>query len=108
MRLIIFGLVLLLSATALRADDWPQFLGPRRDGVSAETGIKAWGQNGPSVVWSRDVGPGYAGAVIADERLILFHRVGDEEVVECLRADTGKPFWKASYSTDFQDDFGKG
>jgi outer membrane protein assembly factor BamB len=108
MRSLILALVFSCSLAALRADDWPQFLGPRRDGVSSETGIKAWGPGGPKVVWSRDVGPGYAGPVIAGERLIVFHRVGDDEVVECLRADTGKPVWKATYPTEFQDDFGKG
>jgi outer membrane protein assembly factor BamB len=95
-------------ASAARAADWPQFLGPKRDGVSSESGIKAWGRDGPKEIWSRDVGPGYAGAVVAGERVILFHRVGDEEVVECLRADSGKPLWKAGYPTAFEDDFGKG
>jgi outer membrane protein assembly factor BamB len=97
-----------ISVSILRADDWPQFLGSHRDGISAEIGIKAWGASGPKEIWSREVGPGYAGPVIAGERLILFHRVGDEEVVECLRADSGKPIWKAGYPTAFADDFGKG
>ncbi|MCI0681590.1 MAG: PQQ-like beta-propeller repeat protein [Gemmataceae bacterium] len=108
MRWLTLGLLCLAPAAALRADDWPQFLGPRRDGVSAEAGVKAWGPNGPKVLWSRGVGPGYAGAVVAGERLILFHRVGNDEVVECVRADTGKPVWKSDYPTKFEDDFGKG
>lgn len=107
MRSISLGLLFLVTVTVVRADDWPQFLGPRRDGVSSET-VKPWGPGGPKVVWSRDVGPGYAGPVIAGERLMVFHRIGDEEVVECLRPDTGKPIWKAGYPTAFADDFGKG
>jgi outer membrane protein assembly factor BamB len=99
---------LLVALSAVCADDWPQFLGPRRDGVSKETGVKAWGQDGPRVLWSREVGPGYAGPVIAGDRLIVFHRVGDEEVVECLGAGDGKPRWRFSYPTAFEDDFGKG
>ena len=95
-------------ATSIRADDWPQFLGPHRDGVSAETDVKAWGPGGPKIVWSRDAGPGFAGPVVVGQRLILFHRVGAEEVVECLEAQSGKPIWKQNYTTAFEDDFGKG
>ena len=102
--------LLILTALAVdgRADDWPQFLGPRRDGVSAETGAKPWGQAGPKVVWSRDVGSGYAGPVVAGARLVVFHRVGDEEIVECLNAADAKPLWKYGYPTAFADDFRKG
>ncbi|MCS7045030.1 MAG: PQQ-like beta-propeller repeat protein [Gemmataceae bacterium] len=58
-------------------------------------------------MWSKPVGPGYAGPVVVGERLIVFHRLGDEEVVECWRTD-GTPVWKAGYPTAFEDDFGKG
>ncbi len=90
-------------------DDWPQFLGPTRNGVSAEKGLAAsWPKDGPPVVWQRDVGEGYSGPVIAGERLILFHRVADKEVVECLNAATGKPLWKHAYRTSYADMLGKG
>jgi outer membrane protein assembly factor BamB len=100
--------ILAVCAAVIRADDWPQFLGPHRDGVSPETGVKPWGQSGPKVVWSRDVGPGYAGPVISGDKLMLFHRVGDEEVVECLSAADVKLHWKYGYPTAFSDDYGKG
>jgi outer membrane protein assembly factor BamB len=60
------------------------------------------------VLWEKEVGEGYSGPVIAGDRLILFHRVGDEEVVECLDAATGKGRWKYAYATDYRDSFGKG
>ena len=102
-------LILLLLPVNLRADDWPQFLGPNRDGHSQEKGLLgAFPKTGPSIVWQRDVGEGYAGPVIAGDRLILFHRVGDEEVVECLSAKTSKPQWKFAYPTSYQDALGKG
>ena len=88
----------------VRADDWPQFLGPRRDGVSHEKGLlETFGKDGPKIVWQRDVGEGYSGPVVAGQRLILFHRVNAEEVVECLHAVTGKPLWKFAYPTNFID-----
>jgi outer membrane protein assembly factor BamB len=97
--------LLLLAAGA----DWPQFLGPTRNGASPETGLlKTWPQKGPPVVWQRDIGEGYSGPVIAGGRLVLFHRVGDEEVVECLDAAAGKAHWKAATPTSYVDSFGKG
>src|SRR5205085_7544983 len=91
------------------ADDWPQFLGPQRDGTSAETGlVKSWLPKGPPRLWQKDVGEGFSGPVVAEERLILFHRIKDEEVIECLKAASGAPLWKFSYPTSFEDDFRKG
>jgi hypothetical protein len=90
----------------LVAADWPQHLGPNRDGHSQETSLlRSWPKEGPTVVWKRDVGTGWAGPAVAGDRLVLFHRVGDDEVVECLEAKTGKPIWKSAYRTRYRDDF---
>ncbi len=94
---------------ALRADDWPQFLGPKRDGVSQETGLlQSWTKDGPPQVWKRDVGAGFAGPVVQGDRLVLFHRVGAKETVECLDPATGKNRWTFDYACNYEDDFGKG
>jgi outer membrane protein assembly factor BamB len=108
-RFILLCLCLVAAEIPLRGDDWPQFLGPRRDGVSREQGLlAAWPKGGPTVLWQRDVGEGYAGPVIAGDRLIMFHRVGAEELVECLHAGTGKPIWRHAYDTSYQDALSKG
>ncbi len=92
-----------------RAGDWPQFLGPNRDGISAETGlVKTWPKKGPPVLWKKDVGEGFSGPVLAGNKLILFHRLGDQEVVECLNATDGKAHWKYQYPTSYADGLGKG
>ncbi len=57
-------------------------------------------------VWRKQVGQGFAGPVVAGERLILFHRVGGEEIVEALDARTGAPLWRFAYPTAYRDDFG--
>src|SRR3954469_10991245 len=89
---------------SLFAADWPQLLGPARNGVSAETGLaKSWPDKGPPVVWERDVGEGFSGPVVSGGALILFHRVDDEEVVEALDAASGKPRWKFAYPTKYSD-----
>jgi outer membrane protein assembly factor BamB len=91
------------------AADWPQFLGPARDGVSSETGLaKSWPEKGPPVVWEREVGEGFSAPVVSGGALVLFHRVGAEEVVEAFDAANGKPRWKFSYPTRYVDRYGKG
>lgn len=94
-------------ANPVDAGDWPQFLGPTRDGVCAGGDVAAsWGKAGPPVVWRRDVGQGFSGPVVAEKRLVIFHRVGDREVLDCLEANTGKPVWSAASPTSYTDDFG--
>jgi outer membrane protein assembly factor BamB len=93
----------------LAAGDWPQLLGPARDGVSTETGLlSSWPKQGPPLVWEKGVGEGFSGPVVAGDRLILFHRVGNEEVVECLDAATGNGKWKYASATNYRDAYGKG
>jgi outer membrane protein assembly factor BamB len=92
-----------------RAADWPQFLGPNRNGVSPETGLlQTWPAQGPPQLWEKNVGEGYSGPVVAGERLILFHRLNDKEVVQCLDAATGQERWNYPYPTSYRDDLGKG
>jgi outer membrane protein assembly factor BamB len=105
----ILSLAALCLAAGAPAADWPQFLGPNRDGISPETGLlRSWPKDGPPALWQKDVGEGYSGPVIAGGKLILFHRVGDKDIVACLDAATGKERWKFTYPTSYQDQLGKG
>src|SRR5690242_4241760 len=85
---ILFPVLLLFSfqlADALHAADWPQFLGPTRNGASSESGLLlAWPKEGPPLVWEKPVGEGFSGPVIAGDRLILLHRRGEQDVVDCF------------------------
>lgn len=92
---------------ARSGEDWPHFLGPRDNGVSGETGLLAkWPVKGPPVVWQKDVGTGYSAPSVRGNRLVLHHRVRDEEIVDCFAADTGKPEWSFAYDTHFSDPYG--
>lgn len=97
--------LLLAAVPFLVAADWPQHLGPERNGHSTETGLLRTWKDGPAVLWTKDVGHGWAGAVVAGDRLILFHRVGEDETVECIEPATGKATWKSAYRTRYEDDF---
>lgn len=109
LRVFFGGPLALAAALALpaRGADWPQLHGPARDGRSAETGLNwDWPGGKPKPVWKLDAGTGWAGPVVSGDNLILFHRVGDEEVVACLGAATGKEKWALKYPTKYKDDFG--
>jgi outer membrane protein assembly factor BamB len=105
-----FPLALVLAVLGvgrLDAEDWPQFLGPERNGVYRGPALaEAWGPQGPRVVWRKEVGAGFAGPAVVQGRVLLFHRVGKEEVVESLDARTGAAQWRYAYPTTYRDDFG--
>jgi outer membrane protein assembly factor BamB len=98
---------LVFAAIPIIAEDWPQYLGPNRNGVSSGPALaETWPAEGPRVVWRKEVGAGFSGPVVAQGRLILFHRVANNEVVESFDARTGASQWKYSYPTAYRDDFG--
>ena len=91
----------------VQAQDWPQFLGPTRNGKYAGTDLTTvLPKAGPPVVWKKAIGQGFSGPVVFEGKLILFHRVHDKEAVECLDAGTGKEIWRFEYVTRYRDDFG--
>lgn len=97
----------LICTVAEGVEDWPQFLGPSRDGVFRGGALaKSWPKEGPPALWRKKIGQGFSGPVVAGEKLILFHRVGGEEVVECVKAKSGESEWRFAYPTGYKDDFG--
>ncbi len=93
--------------TSTQTNDWPQFLGPARNGAYLGRPLaQEWPAVGPPIVWERRVGRGFSGPAVSGGRLILFHRVEDRAVVECLEARTGKTLWQGGYPTVYRDDFG--
>jgi outer membrane protein assembly factor BamB len=97
------GLMLTLVAPAA---DWPQFLGPHRNGVTVETGISfRWPPGGPPKVWSYSVGVGWSGPIVTGDRVLIHHRVEDAACLDCLQASDGKRLWRYEESTSYQDQF---
>jgi outer membrane protein assembly factor BamB len=84
--------------------DWPSFLGPSHNAVSTET--KLTRTLPPQLVWEFARGEGYAAPAIVGDRLLFFHRLGDEEIVECLHPETGAARWQFRYATKYQDRYG--
>jgi outer membrane protein assembly factor BamB len=98
---------ILLAATAasLRAADWPQWRGPRRDGISSETGWH-WPAGGPRRLWAARVGEGFSSVAVKGGRLYTMGNAGDKDTVYCLAAGTGKVVWKFSYPCPAGDETG--
>ena len=64
--------VLIISVTSfvVLASDWPQYLGPDRDAVSKETGIKrSWPAGGPKVLWTFPLGEGFGGPAVSNGKV---------------------------------------
>jgi outer membrane protein assembly factor BamB len=108
MRRLVFAVLLVATGIVVQvaAFDWPQFLGPDRNGTYAGPLADSWGPSGPKVAWRKQVGQGFAGPAVVGTRVLLFHRVGNEEVLESLDARTGNSTWRYAYPTTYRDDFG--
>ena len=95
-NLILLAALIAFASTSAIADDWPQWRGPNRDGISKETGLlKAWPKEGPKLAWQvKDIGNGYATPSIVGERIYVIGNEGkDKESVEALAVKDGKKIW---------------
>ena len=85
-----------LCGSAVPGGDWPQILGPERNGKAVgEKAGRSWPAGGPKQLWTHKLGSGYAGPAVVGQRVIVFHRLGDSELVEAFDAASGKSQWKA-------------
>jgi len=97
--IIAVAFLLVAFAAHLNAQDWPQYLGPERNGISPQKGIlRTWSEAGPEVLWTVDLGIGFGGPVIKDGKAYLLDRddkYGD--YMRCFDMETGKELWKYGY-----------
>ena len=118
MRLAFAALVLL--PIPITADDWPQWLGPKRDGVWREAGIlDKFPEGGPKVLWCVPCGIGYAGPAVTQSKVFVPDRIlGDgqknpenpfsrtavrgRDRLLCFDQATGKEVWKFEYPVEYR------
>ncbi len=116
MRRIRIAVAVVVSLTAagagagVGADEWPQWRGANRDGISTERGLlKAWPAGGPPLTWqARGAGAGYSSFAAAHGRLYTLGARGDREYVLAFDAATGKKVWEADHGRRFSNDKGDG
>ncbi|HUU43091.1 MAG TPA: PQQ-binding-like beta-propeller repeat protein, partial [Planctomycetota bacterium] len=94
MRSAVTILIVCMFAASVRADDWPQWLGPNRDGVSRETG---WDATRLDVGWHREIGQGYSAVSVVGDRVYATGNVDGKDTVWCLDAADGHVVWKHDY-----------
>jgi len=88
--------LLMLGAISAAANDWPQWRGPERNGISQETGLlKEWPKDGPKMHWKvNSAGKGYSTPAVVGDRLYLQGNEGlENEFVEALSVKDGKRIW---------------
>ncbi len=119
------SLALLVICGSARAEDWPQWLGPARDGVYRETGVaKTMPSGGLPVLWRVPVNGGYSGPAVAGGRVYLTdyaiaegkiandpgtrNKINGTERVLCLDAQTGKEIWKYTYPRPYEISYASG
>jgi glucose dehydrogenase len=94
---------------ASSTSDWPQWLGPNRNGISIETGLlKSWPPTGPKILWRIPLGEGFSGVSISQGRAYTLFSQGNDEFVVCLDAASGKELWRARSGSIFKDMNGNG
>ena len=119
---ILASMILLLWASPAPAiDDWPQWMGPRMDGVWRESGvIDSFAESGPVFLWRQPIGAGYSGPSVVGKRLYVMDRTADKgqggevengikkagqiaggERILCLDTDTGKTVWEKTYDCPY-------
>ncbi len=91
-------MALLCRSDVVVGGDWPQILGPQRDGRASDERLAAkFPEGGPQQVWEFRVGEGFAGVAIQGDRGILFHRVKTQEEVLCFNPQTGVKIWATQF-----------
>lgn len=91
-------LLLLFCASAIVADDWPRWRGPKGNGIADEKGwLDQWPKEGPAIAWKSSVGIGFSSVVVSEGRLFTLGNKDDKDTVSCLDTASGKPVWSHSY-----------
>jgi outer membrane protein assembly factor BamB len=101
------GLLLCLSLVQMQGADWPHFLGSKQDlKVDPKDAEGLWPDGGLRMEWEFAKGSGWACPIVSGDAVLIFHRKGDEEVVDCLSASTGSVRWHFAHHAPYRDRFG--
>jgi outer membrane protein assembly factor BamB len=101
--------VCFLAASYIDAADWPQFLGPNRNGISSETGlVDRWPDGGVKEVWRSAGGVGMAGVAVQGGRAITLVQKDGQQWLVALDAKTGERTWQTALAAEYKNNQGDG
>ncbi|MGI8966758.1 MAG: PQQ-binding-like beta-propeller repeat protein, partial [Limisphaerales bacterium] len=99
----ILALFIVLSLN-LFAEDWPQWRGPNRDGISQEKDwLVQWSTEGPKQIWKAAVGIGYSSMSVSQGKLYTMGNIEETDHIFCLDTNSGKEIWNHSYPCSSKD-----
>lgn len=107
-RLGLAALVVTGCASAAAAAPWPHWLGPSRNGVSAESGLMStWTKAAePRKIWEKKLGNGFSGISVVGDRLYTLYADATNDFAVCLDAKTGARLWRRSLDAIYEDSMG--
>lgn len=95
--------------TSVHADDWPQFLGPTRNGQSDEKKlISSFPKDGPKVIWKSMLGVSMSGVAVAGDRLFTLFQDDSKQYAVCLKTQDGSEVWKTELAPLYENGMGNG
>jgi len=90
---------LIFPAYGTDGNDWPRFRGAKYDGITRENDWQSqWPEAGPKKLWEAKIGIGFASFAVVNHRLFAAGHEGEQDVISCLDAATGKEIWKHTYA----------
>lgn len=91
------------KAAQPETSNWANLFGPTRDSRVrvANVPLDAWDTNGPSLLWTQSVGAGYSSPIVWNDHVVVLHRIGNNEQIDCRSATTGKLEWAYRYASNF-------
>ena len=98
---------LTVAATTGRAD-WPNFRGPRYDGISRETGLKTDWNHPIPLVWERTIGAAFSSFAAVGDKVYTCGTANGKQVLYCLEADTGAIVWQHPIEKEYRQEHGDG
>ncbi len=82
---------------------WPNLYGPNHQSLVFDDRISSeWKDGPPRELWRIDIGTGYSSPVLKENRVVIVHREGDSEIIECFSAENGKSFWSKSFPANYR------
>ena len=96
--------LMFLSSHAAVAADWPQFLGPNRDGIVRDKGLNVdWKSKAPATLWKVPIGNAFSSVIIVDKKIYTQAKRGTNDGIVCLDAKDGKEVWHFDVAPTYID-----